>query len=213
MAIIAAFDGCDVDAFVLEVLVGVQWVVGSAELVVWWTVRLLETRELLCLLHVALNLLVEVLLRELTIVWNPVVECSWLVVPQVLEAGHVRVTNEEWHISVAIIYSTKLPTLEVCLHIIFHNWCLGVGGMLSSSGLTINAITKSENVGESLVLESIWANVDHTVSTRDTGVDKLLVRHTIWVDVNVREWVLLSSAGINVLECANLLADGVSLNL
>ena len=141
------------------------------------------------------------------------VECSWLVVPQVLEASHVRVTNEEWHIGVAIIYSTKLSTLKVCLHIMFHNWCLSVGGMLSSSGLTINAITKSENVSESLVLQSIWANVDHTVFTRDTGVDKLLVWHTSWINVNVREWVLLYSASINVLECANLLADRVPLNL
>lgn len=88
----------------------------------------------------------------MAIVGYPVVECRWLVVPQVLEAGHVRVTNHERQVGVAIIHGTKLLTLEVSLHVVLHDWSLCMSGMLRSGGLTVNAITESENVTKSLVL-------------------------------------------------------------
>ena len=128
---------------------------------------LLETRELLRLFHVILQLLIEVLLRELAISWYPVVESSWLIVPQVLEACHVRVTDQEWHVGVAIIDSAKLLTFKISLNVVFHDWGLNVGGMLRSSGLAINAITESKDVGESLVLEGVWAHINHTIVASD----------------------------------------------
>ena len=72
------------------------------------------------------------------------VEWCRLVVPQVLEASHVRVTEHEWQVGVPIVDTTKLLTLEICLHVVLNDWCLGMCGMLSSSGLSIDGSPKAK---------------------------------------------------------------------
>lgn len=129
-----------------------------------------------------------------------------------LEAGHVGVTEHKWHVGVAIINCAKLFTLEVCLHVVLHNWRLGMCGMLSPGGLSINAISESEDVGESLVLKGIWADIDHAVSTRNTRIYKLLMWHTIWIDVDMCEWMFFDLCSVNMLECTNFFASCIFLN-
>ena len=92
MRLVACLHSLDVDLLAKQVLVLLQWVVGCTELVVRWTDILLEAAELFGLLHVALDGVVEVLLRELTVIWYPVVQWCWLIVPKMLEASHVGVT-------------------------------------------------------------------------------------------------------------------------
>merc|ERR1712194_108113 len=55
VVLIASLESWDIDAFVEQVLVLLQWVVRCAERVVWWTVSLLEACELLRLFHVTLD--------------------------------------------------------------------------------------------------------------------------------------------------------------
>ena len=164
---VAGLEGIDVDSLCEQVLVLLEWVVRGTEVVVWWTVGLLETREFLGLIHVTLDRVIEVLLRELTIVGHPVVERSRLVIPQVLEAAHVRVAEHEWHVGIPVVNSTQLLALKECLHVILHNWALGVGSVLSSSGLPIYAVTERENVVESLVLQGVGAHINHAIGARN----------------------------------------------
>merc|ERR1719231_396028 len=157
---VAGLEGFDVDSLGEEVFVLVQWVVASDVVVVWWTDGLLEASIFLSLLHVALDRVVEVLLRELTVVRYPVVEWCGLIVPQVLEATHVGVAKVEWQVGISVVYSAQLSSFKVGLNVVLNNWVLNVGSVLSPSRLSINAITKCEDVIKSLVLKGVWANID-----------------------------------------------------
>lgn len=165
VGLVACLEGLDVNSLGDEVLVLVQWVVGGAEPVVGWAVCLLEARILLGLLHIALDRVVEVLLRELAVVGYPVVQWCWLEVPQVLEAAHVGMAEIEWHVGVAVVNSTQLLALQEGLHVVLHNWCLCVGSVLSPCDLAVNAVTKSEDIIVSLMLQSVWAHINHAVFT------------------------------------------------
>lgn len=163
VGLVACLEGLDVNSLGDEVLVLVQWVVGGAEPVVGWAVCLLEARILLGLLHIALDRVVEVLLRELAVVGYPVVQWCWLEVPQVLEAAHVGVAEVEWHVGVAIVDSTQLLALKEGLHVVLDDGRLDVGGMLSPCGLAVNAVAESEDVIVSLVLQGVGAHIDQAV--------------------------------------------------
>lgn len=130
-----------------------------------------------------------------------------------LEAGHVRVAEIEWQVSISIIDSAELFTLKVRSKIVLNNRSLMLGSDLGPGSLTVNAVTEGENVIVSLVLESVWANIDHSVGSGDTGVDELLVGKGCWVDVHVGEGVISDSASINMLESSDLLSNGILLNL
>ena len=60
VALVPGLEGIDINTLGQEVLVLIEWVVTRAELVVWWTHSLLETSELLGLLHVSGHLHPEV---------------------------------------------------------------------------------------------------------------------------------------------------------
>ena len=96
-------------------------------------------------------------------VGHPVVPRGWLVIIQVLEAAHVRVSEVEWHIGVSVVDCTELFSFEEGLYIVLHDRCLNVGSVLSPRRLSIDAITESKNVGISLMLESVRANINHSI--------------------------------------------------
>ena len=81
----------DINSLRDEVLVGLQWVVASTVLPVRWAVVLLEVRVLLAFFEVGTHKALEVSLREEAVGWAPVIQGSWLVVPKVRHADHVRV--------------------------------------------------------------------------------------------------------------------------
>jgi len=88
-----------------------------------------------------------------------------------------------------------------------------LGSDLGPGSLTVNAVTEGENVIESLVLEGVWANIDHAVGSGDAGVDELLVGLGCWVHIHVSEGVVSDCTGINMLESSDLLSNGILLNL
>ena len=62
MSLISGLQSLNVDVLCEQVLVLLEWVVRCAELIVWWADSLLETAELLGLLHVSLDGVIEILL-------------------------------------------------------------------------------------------------------------------------------------------------------
>lgn len=67
----------------------------------------------------------------------------------------------EWHVSETIINGIELMTVHECLEVVLHDWALGSGSMLGSCNITLDAVTKCENVLKSFVLESVWVDIDH----------------------------------------------------
>jgi hypothetical protein len=134
-----------------------------------------------------------------------VVSWSGFVVPGVLEAGGVRVGEVEWPVSVTIIDSIQFLT--------FHDWALSVSGMLGSSGFSSNSITKSEDVLESRVLESVWVDIDKTSAVDNVSIDEFSMGFTWWVNISMSEWFFKDSSSINISESGNLFIELISVNL
>ena len=130
-----------------------------------------------------------------------------------LEACHVRVTNQEWHVGVTVVYCTELSSIEVCLQVVLHDWSLNVSSVLGTGGLTIDAISECEDVIESLVLQSVWADIDHTILSCNTCINELLMWETGWVDVDMSEWMLLNLTRVNMLESTDFFSNSVLLDL
>jgi len=61
-------------------------------------------------------------------------------------------------------------------------------------------------------LQSVWADIDHTILSSDTCINELLMWETGWVDVDMGEWMVLNLTRVNMLESTNFLAGGVGLN-
>jgi hypothetical protein len=74
----------------------------------------------------------------------------------------------ELHISVTIIDCIEIFSAHELLKILLNNWALVDGCSLGSGGVNTNAITKSENVLESLVLQGVWVNVYNTFSVSNS---------------------------------------------
>ena len=163
--------------------------------------------------EVGLHLSSEVPLGEEAIGWDPMVVLCWLIAPSVLEAGGVRVREVEWHIGESIIHSVALFALEELLQVVLDNWALGVGSMLSSSDLSLDAVTEGEDVLESGVLESVWVHIHKSRVISDSTIQKGLVWHGSWVDASGHEWLLHNGSIIDVLEGSDLLSVGVLADL
>ena len=113
----------------------------------------------------------------------------------------------ERHIAKAIVDSVQLLSSEELLDVVLHDGDLCVGSVHCPCGLSADAVSKGENVGESFVLKSVAVHVNHAVATGDARVEELLVSDTSWVDIRMVEWVLEDFSAINVLESGNLLTD------
>lgn len=152
----------NVDTLLQQVLIVLQWVIGWVEVLIRRSVSLLERGVLDTLVQISLHLVAEVPLGEQTVGWYPMVVLCGLIVPQVLEAGGMRVRKVEWHVCESIVDRIALFSLEELLQIVLHDWALSVGGMLGSCDLSLDAISKGENVLKSLVLESVWVHIDES---------------------------------------------------
>ena len=85
-----------------------------------------------------------------------------------LEACHIGVTEQEWHVGVTVVDGAELSAIKECLQVVLHDWCLHMSSMLSTGSLTIDAISEGEDVVESLVLESVGTHIDHTIFSSNT---------------------------------------------
>lgn len=90
---------------------------------------------------------------------------------------------------------------------------LGDGGMLSSSGLSLDAVTPGENVLESFVLKSVGVYVNHTGVIGNTRLNEIGVRNRGGVDVGMVHGLLNDFSSVNLFESGNLLAVLIKMNL
>ena len=209
----SVLESLDVHTLLKKVLIVLQWVVSWVEVLIWRSVSLLERCVGDTLGKVGLHLSSEVPLGKEAIGWNPMVVLSGLISPGVLEAGGVRVREVEWHISESIIDGIALLTLEELLQVVLDNWALSVGGMLSSSDLSLDAVTEGKDVLESGMLKSVWVHVNKSGVISDSTIQKSLVWDGSWVDASGREWLLHDASIINILEGGDLLSMGVLADL
>lgn len=210
---VSVLESLDVHTLLKKVLIVLQWVVSWVEVLIWRSVSLLERCVGDTLGKVGLHLSSEVPLGEEAIGWNPMVVLCGLISPGVLEASGVRVREVEWHISESIIDGIALLTLEELLQVVLDNWALSVGGMLSSSDLSLDAVTEGKDVLESGMLKSVWVHVNKSGMISDSTIQKSLVWDGSWVDASGREWLLHDASIINILEGGDLLSMGVLADL
>jgi hypothetical protein len=210
---VSVLESLDVHTLLKKVLIVLQWVVSWVEVLIWRSVSLLERGVGDTLGKVGLHLSSEVPLGKEAIGWNPMVVLGSLISPGVLEAGGVRVREVEWHISESIIDGIALLTLEELLQVVLDNWALSVGSMLSSSDLSLDAVTEGKDVLESGMLKSVWVHVNKSGVISDSTIQKSLVWDGSWVDASGREWLLHDASIINILEGGDLLSMGVLADL
>lgn len=186
--------------------------VSLVPLVVRGTVSFFEAGELLAHLHLAFKNSSEVPSGEETVVGNEMVGCGRLVVVQVGEAGSVGMTKDEGHEGVSVVDSIQFLTFHELLNVLFHNWDLSSNSGLGSGSVNTDAITESKNVFESLVLESVWVNIDNTFTGSNTRLKKLLVGSGGRVDACGEEILFNDLASVNASEGGDLLAVLVGLD-
>ena len=205
--------GIDINSLLNKVLIVLQWVVSWVEVLVWWSMSLLERSVVDSLGKVRLHLVSEVPLCEEAIGWNPMVVLGSLKAPGVLEAGGVGVREVEWHIGESIIDGIALFTFKELLQVVLDNWALSVSGVLGSSGLSLDAISEGEDVLKSRVLKGVWVHINKSGVVSDSTVQKGLVWDGSWVDAGRSEWLLHDASIIDVLESSDLLSNGVLVDL
>jgi hypothetical protein len=142
----------------------ISWV----ERVVWGTVGFFEACEFLSHLHLHLEHSTKVPSREDTVVRDGVIKCGWLIVMVMLEAGSIRMTEDEWHEGISIIDSIELLAFKELSQIVLKDGSLAGSSGLGSGSVNTDAITESENVLESLVLESVWVHINNTLTVGNT---------------------------------------------
>jgi hypothetical protein len=198
-------DRGDWDVSGLEVLIMLEGNIAGVPVVVGRTVGFLEAGELLSHLHLTLHHSAEVPSGEDAVLRNHVVLWVWLEVIQVLEAGCIRVTEEEWQECIAVINSVKLFAFQELLQVMLNNWCLMDGSGLCPGSVDTNAITESEDVLEALVLKSVGVHVNYSLAGCNAWLEKLFVGLAGRVDNSWEEVFLKNCSGINAAEGCDLL--------
>lgn len=93
----------------------------------------------------------------------------------------------ERHVAVTVVNRIQLVTFHELLHVVLHYWALGNCCVQCTCGSTLDAVSKCEDVVESLMLESVWVDIDKACAVSDACLDQFLMRETGWIDVGVVE--------------------------
>lgn len=118
---------------------------------------------------------VEVDSGEYAVLWDHVILGGGFESVQVLEAGGVSLTKDVGHKGVAVVDAVDVVALEELKHIVLDNGVLCDSGAHSTGGLETDSVTKSEDVVEALMLESVLVDVDQSLAVSDTGILNPLV--------------------------------------
>lgn len=110
----------------------------------------------------------EVDVAEHSVVGHVVVSGGGFEVVVVGEGGGVRVAQVKRHELVPVVDSVQFFSVEELLDVLLHNRVLSNCTLLSSSSVETNNITESEDVLEFLVLESVFIDIDSSVSLSDS---------------------------------------------
>ena len=147
----------------LQVFIVLKRVVRGRNVVVRGSLVLAVARVIFCLTLEVLVHASEVLLAEDAVMGNEVVPSSGLVVVRVREAsrlGHGKVQREE---SVSIVNGVHLLTVQVFEHIVLDDRVLCLSSGVGPGQLTTDAVAKGKNVFITLVLQSVFVDIDETV--------------------------------------------------
>ena len=147
----------------LQVFIVLKRVVRVRNVVVRGSLVLAVARVIFCLTLEVLVHASEVLLAEDAVMGNEVVPSSGLVVVRVREAsrlGHGKVQREE---SVSIVNGVHLLTVQVFEHIVLDDRVLCLSSGVGPGQLTTDAVAKGKNVFITLVLQSVFVDIDETV--------------------------------------------------
>ena len=147
----------------LQVFIVLKRVVRVRNVVVRGSLVLAVARVIFCLTLEVLVHASEVLLAEDAVMGNEVVPSSGLVVVRVREAsrlGHGKVQREE---SVSIVNGVHLLTVQVFEHIVLDDRVLCLSSGVGPGPLTTDAVAKGKNVFITLVLQSVFVDIDETV--------------------------------------------------
>lgn len=188
----------------LEVLVVLEGVVAGRIVVVRRALALSKAGVLLAHLLLIAHHVIEVEVREDTVVGNAVVRVGRLVVVEMREASTVRSTKIGRHVLVAIVDSVTLLTMEVLENVMLYDGVLVDGASVGTGGLARDAVTDGEDVLKAVMLESVAVNIDHTLRVAHTRVEEELVLTARWVDVGANEVLLDRFTGVDVLEGCDL---------
>lgn len=147
----------------LQVFIVLKRVVRVRNVVIRGSLVLAVARVIFCLTLEVLVHASEVLLAEDAVMGNEVVPSSGLVVVRVREAsrlGHGKVQREE---SVSIVNGVHLLTVQVFEHIVLDDRVLCLSSGVGPGQLTTDAVAKGKNVFITLVLQSVFVDIDETV--------------------------------------------------
>lgn len=147
----------------LQVFIVLKRVVRVRNVVVRGSLVLAVARVIFCLTLEVLVHASEVLLAEDAVMGHEVVPSSGLVVVRVREAsrlGHGKVQREE---SVSIVNGVHLLTVQVFEHIVLDDRVLCLSSGVGPGQLTTDAVAKGKNVFITLVLQSVFVDIDETV--------------------------------------------------
>lgn len=200
------------DLSLLEIIIVLKWHVSLVPVIVWGTMCLFEACEFLTHLHLTLKYSTEIPSGKYTVVRNNVIHGTWFIIMVVLEAGSIWVPKDEWHEGVTIIDSIQLFTFHELLNVVLNDWGLMDNSSLCSSCVNTDAITKSKDVLESLVLKSVWVYIDNSFFVSNSWIKKLLMWFAWWVNYSWEEIFLDGLSSIYASECSNLLTVFVLLN-
>ena len=147
----------------LQVFIVLKRVVRVRNVVVRGSLVLSVARVIFCLTLEVLVHASKVLLAEDAVMGHEVVPSSGLVVVRVREAsrlGHGKVQREE---SVSIVNGVHLLTVQVFEHIVLDDRVLCLSSGVGPGQLTTDAVAKGKNVFITLVLQSVFVDIDETV--------------------------------------------------
>ena len=114
--------------------------------------------------------LVEVKVREDSIVRNNVVVCVRLEVVRVRETCGIGMTQPERHPGVPIVNGVAVLSLQELEDVVLYNGCLPHSSRLSAGSLTGDAVTEGKNVLVRIVLHRVPVDINTAVSASKTGV-------------------------------------------
>ena len=107
---------------------------------------------------------VEVEVREDTVVGNAIVRAGRLKVVEVREASTICSTKIGRHVLVAIVDSVTLLTMEVLENVMLYDGVLLDGASVGARRLTRDAVADGENVLVLAVLQRVAIHVNHALS-------------------------------------------------
>ena len=187
-----------------EVLVFVEVVVAGRVVVVRWALALSKAGVLLAHSLLLPHHIIEVGVREDTVMGNAVVLGGRLEVVEMRESSTVCMTKIGRHVLVAIVDSVALLAFEELKNVMLYDGVLCDGAGVGTGGIAGNAVTNGKDVLKAVMLKRVAVNIDHTLLVAHTRIEEELVLTAWWVDVGANEVLLNRFTSIHILEGCNL---------